>query len=114
MFKNELPNFGIYLYFYNFVNVKINKILFVNLTFPEKVEMVELKTSGEPPNVTKTTHQIKDNEKENGPNEPEQKKETGELMHFKSCVLDNLFKLFFSCEEAALEVLKLVSVSKHF
>ena len=65
--------------------------LIENLTFPEKVEMVELKTSGEPPKVTKTTNQIKDNEKENGPNEPEHRKETGELMRFKSCVLDNLF-----------------------
>ena len=52
------------------------------MAFPEKVEMVELKTSGETLNVTKTTNQIKDIEKGNGPNKPEYKKETGELMPF--------------------------------
>ena len=38
--------------------------------------MVELKTSGEPQNVT---NQIKDIEKKNGPKEPGTKTETGEL-----------------------------------
>ena len=47
--------------------------------------MVELNTSSEPPNVTKTTNQKKDIEKEKGPKDPENQKEreeTGELNHF--------------------------------
>ena len=47
--------------------------------------MDELKTSSQPKNVTKTTNQKKDIEKEKGPNDPENKKkreETGELIHF--------------------------------
>ena len=60
-------------------------VLFVNLTFPEKVEMVELKTSSQLQNVSITTNQKRDIEKEKGPNDPENKKkreETGELIHF--------------------------------
>ena len=59
--------------------------LIVNLTFPEEVEMVELKTSCQLQNVSKTTNQKKDIEKEKGSNNPENKKEreeTGELIHF--------------------------------
>ena len=59
--------------------------LIVKLTFPEKVEMVELKTSSQLQNVSITTNQKKDTEKEKGPNDPENKKEreeTGELINF--------------------------------
>ena len=47
--------------------------------------MDELKTSSQPQNVTKTSNQKKDIEKEKGPKDPENKKEreeTGKLMHF--------------------------------
>ena len=47
--------------------------------------MVELKTSSQLQNVSITTNQKKDTEKEKGPNDPENKKkreETGELIHF--------------------------------
>ena len=47
--------------------------------------MVELKTSSQLQNVSKTTNQKKDIEKEKGPKDPENKKEreeTGELIHF--------------------------------
>ena len=40
--------------------------------------MVELKTSSQPQIVTETTNQKKDIEKEKGPKDPENKKETGE------------------------------------
>ena len=58
--------------------------------------MVELKTSNKPQNVTKTTNQKKDIEKEKGPKDPENKKEreeTGKLMHFLSFKLALFGKL---------------------
>ena len=40
--------------------------------------MVELKTSSQPQNMTETTNQEKDVEKEKGPKDPENKKEKEE------------------------------------
>ena len=53
--------------------------IFLNLTFPEKVEIVDPKTSGQPQNETKTENQINDIEKEMEAKEPENKKEREEI-----------------------------------
>ena len=52
--------------------------IFLNLSFPEKVEKVEPKTSSQPQNETKTKNQITESEKEKGTKEPENKKEREE------------------------------------
>ena len=58
--------------------------------------MVELKTSSQLQNVSITTNQKRDIEKEKGPNDPEKKKEreeTGELINFLSFKLALFGKL---------------------
>ena len=71
---NEFPQFRIQL-----ANSKSIRSIFLNLSFPEKVEIVEPKTSGQPQNETKTKNQIKECEKEKGTKEPENKKEREEI-----------------------------------
>ena len=71
---NEFPQFWIQL-----ANSKSIRSIFLNLSFPEKVEIVEPKTSGQPQNETKTKNQITESEKEKGTKEPENKKEREEI-----------------------------------
>ena len=58
---------------------KSKRSIFLNLTFPEKVEIVDPKTTGQPQNETKTENQINDIEKEMEAKEPENKKEREEI-----------------------------------